>query len=175
MIAGTTVKLAVRVRVSSSRRACTTSSWKYLPRRALLSESETPSLLKLIKVLKSLNNNTTYAFPLPPPITFVHSLKWNMQRIMEYIDIGAKEGANIHLGGKRVGSEGYFIEPTIFTNTTPEMRIVQEEIFGPVGVVIKFKDEEDVLRQANDTGTLSCLLLPSKLNCANTNVEQYMD
>jgi aldehyde dehydrogenase (NAD+) len=57
----------------------------------------------------------------------------------------------VHHGGERVGSEGYFIEPTIFTNVTPEMKIVREEIFGPVGVVIKFEDEEDVIRQANDT------------------------
>lgn len=73
------------------------------------------------------------------------------QRIMGYINSGKTEGATVHHGGERVGSEGYFIEPTIFTNVTPEMKIVREEIFGPVGVVIKFEDEEDVIRQANDT------------------------
>jgi aldehyde dehydrogenase (NAD+) len=72
-------------------------------------------------------------------------------RIMEHIDAGKKEGATVHLGGERHGDEGYWIQPTIFTNTRPDMRIVQEEIFGPVGVIIKFKDEEDALRQANDT------------------------
>ncbi|KAI9451457.1 aldehyde dehydrogenase domain-containing protein [Lactarius psammicola] len=72
-------------------------------------------------------------------------------RIMEYIEAGKKEGATVHLGGERHGNEGYWIKPTIFTNTRPDMRIVQEEIFGPVGVIIKFKDEEDALRQANDT------------------------
>ncbi|KAF7368645.1 Aldehyde dehydrogenase [Mycena venus] len=72
-------------------------------------------------------------------------------RIMGYIESGKKDGATVHVGGNRHGTEGYFIEPTIFTNTTPEMKIVKEEIFGPVGVVIKFKDEADVLRQANDT------------------------
>ena len=74
-----------------------------------------------------------------------------MQRIMGYIDSGKKQGATVHLGGDRHGTEGYWIQPTIFTNTRPEMRIVQEEIFGPVCVIIKFEDEEDVLRQANDT------------------------
>ncbi|KAJ7665645.1 aldehyde dehydrogenase domain-containing protein [Mycena rosella] len=49
------------------------------------------------------------------------------------------------------GTEGYYINPTIFTNTRPDMKIVQEEIFGPVSVIIKFKDEDDVIRQANDT------------------------
>ncbi|ESK93383.1 aldehyde dehydrogenase [Moniliophthora roreri MCA 2997] len=72
-------------------------------------------------------------------------------RIMNYIQSGKDEGATIHLGGDRFGNEGYFINPTIFTGTKPEMKIVQEEIFGPVGVVIKFEDEEDVIHQANDT------------------------
>ncbi|KAI5900089.1 aldehyde dehydrogenase [Schizophyllum commune H4-8] len=72
-------------------------------------------------------------------------------RIMSYIDTGKQEGATCHIGGNRVGDEGYFIEPTIFTDVKPDMTIVREEIFGPVGVVIKFTDEEDVIRQANDT------------------------
>lgn len=72
-------------------------------------------------------------------------------RIMSYINDGKEAGATVHLGGERWGNEGYFIQPTIFTETKPDMRIVKEEIFGPVGVVIKFDDDEDVLRQANDT------------------------
>lgn len=73
------------------------------------------------------------------------------QRIMGYINSGVQDGATLHLGGQRYGTEGYFIEPTIFTNTNSNMKIVREEIFGPVGVVVKFHDEEDVIRQANDT------------------------
>jgi aldehyde dehydrogenase (NAD+) len=72
-------------------------------------------------------------------------------RIMGYIGSGKEDGATVHLGGDRVGAEGYFIEPTIFTNTKPDMKIAREEIFGPVGVVIKFEDEDDVIHQANDT------------------------
>ncbi|KAI9457694.1 Aldehyde/histidinol dehydrogenase [Boletus coccyginus] len=71
-------------------------------------------------------------------------------RIMGYIQSGKDDGAKIEVGGERKGTEGYFIQPTISTNF-PDMEIVREEIFGPVGVVIKFKDEEDVIRQANDT------------------------
>lgn len=70
---------------------------------------------------------------------------------MGYIASGQSEGATLHHGGERVGSEGYFLAPTIFTGTKPDMKIVKEEIFGPVGVVIKFEDEEDVIAQANDT------------------------
>ncbi|KAI0033624.1 aldehyde dehydrogenase domain-containing protein [Vararia minispora EC-137] len=72
-------------------------------------------------------------------------------RIMDYIASGKSQGATVHLGGERHGTEGFWIQPTIFTDTKPDMRIVREEIFGPVGVVIKFTDEEDVIRQANDT------------------------
>ena len=70
---------------------------------------------------------------------------------MNYIESGKADGAKVHLGGDRWGTEGYFIQPTIFTETRPDMRIVQEEIFGPVGVVIKFHDDADVNKQANDT------------------------
>jgi len=72
-------------------------------------------------------------------------------RIMDFISSGKKEGATVHAGGERHGTEGYWIQPTIFTDVKPDMRIVREEIFGPVGVVIKFEDDEDVIRQANDT------------------------
>lgn len=64
------------------------------------------------------------------------------QRVMEYIESGKQEGATLHLGGGRHGTEGYFIEPTIFTDVKPEMRIVSEEIFGPVVVISKFEDED---------------------------------
>ncbi|KAG6811501.1 hypothetical protein H0H92_007149 [Tricholoma furcatifolium] len=72
-------------------------------------------------------------------------------RIMSYIDSGKQDGATVHTGGVRHGEEGYFIQPTIFTDVKPEMKIVQEEIFGPVGVVIKFKTEEEVIEAANNT------------------------
>ncbi|TBU39638.1 aldehyde dehydrogenase [Dichomitus squalens] len=72
-------------------------------------------------------------------------------RIMGYIESGKAEGAKVHYGGHRVGDEGYYISPTIFTETKPNMKIVQEEIFGPVCVVIKFSDDDDIVKQANDS------------------------
>jgi aldehyde dehydrogenase (NAD+) len=74
-----------------------------------------------------------------------------MQSILAYVDIGQKEGASLVTGGERVGSRGYFISPAVFANVKHEMRISQEEIFGPVVSVIKFKDEADALRIANGT------------------------
>ena len=54
-------------------------------------------------------------------------------------------------GGKAIDRHGYFNEPTIVTDTTPDMRSIREEIFGPVGSVIPFDDEDEVLAAANDT------------------------
>jgi aldehyde dehydrogenase (NAD+) len=70
---------------------------------------------------------------------------------MDYIKSGKDEGAKVELGGKRHGREGYFIQPTIFTGVNEKMKIMQEEIFGPVVAISKFKDVEDVLSKAHDT------------------------
>lgn len=70
---------------------------------------------------------------------------------MGYIDAGKTEGATCELGGGRFGDQGYFIQPTVFSNTKPDMKIVKEEIFGPVVVLIKFSSDEEVIKMANDT------------------------
>ncbi|KAK4514839.1 uncharacterized protein ATC70_002444 [Mucor velutinosus] len=72
-------------------------------------------------------------------------------RIMSYIESGKEQGATCYMGGKRWGDEGYFIEPTVFTDVKEDMTIVREEIFGPVVTVSKFKDIDDVLKMALDT------------------------
>jgi len=77
--------------------------------------------------------------------------KVQYDRVMAYIKSGKEEGATVTLGGNRYGEKGYFIEPTIFTDVKEGTRIRNEEIFGPVVVVIKFDDEKDLIRMANDT------------------------
>ncbi|HEX7854818.1 MAG TPA: aldehyde dehydrogenase family protein [Sphingobium sp.] len=74
-----------------------------------------------------------------------------LEKIMGYIDEGRQEGAEIVAGGKRRDRAGYFVEPTVLTGTRPDMRLVQEEIFGPVVTIAPFDDEEEVLAQANDS------------------------
>ncbi|WP_354085409.1 aldehyde dehydrogenase family protein [Bradyrhizobium sp. S3.3.6] len=74
-----------------------------------------------------------------------------MKSILDYVDIGRAEGATLVTGGEKVGDRGYFISPAVFANVEHEMRISQEEIFGPVVSVIKFRDEADALRIANGT------------------------
>ena len=70
---------------------------------------------------------------------------------MNYIDKGVKEGAKLVAGGKRVGSKGYFVEPTVFADVTEDMTIAKEEIFGPVMSIMKYENNEDVLKKANDS------------------------
>jgi aldehyde dehydrogenase (NAD+) len=77
--------------------------------------------------------------------------KAQMKRVLEYIAIGRGEGARIVTGGARHAATGYFVSPTVFADVQPEMRISQEEIFGPVAAVIRFEDEDDALRIANGT------------------------
>jgi aldehyde dehydrogenase (NAD+) len=72
-------------------------------------------------------------------------------RIMSYIEEGKKAGATVETGGKRKGDKGYFIEPTIFSNVTEDMKIQQEEIFGPVCTISKFKTKADVIKIGNNT------------------------
>jgi (Z)-2-((N-methylformamido)methylene)-5-hydroxybutyrolactone dehydrogenase len=85
------------------------------------------------------------------PVAF----KEQLDRIQHYIHVGQQEGAELVCGGKKPDAEelkdGYFIEPTIFTQVDNDMQIARDEIFGPVLSVIPFKDEEELVRQANDT------------------------
>lgn len=74
-----------------------------------------------------------------------------LKRVVGYLDQGKSDGAEAIVGGNRWGDTGYYVEPTIFTNTTPNMSIVNEEIFGPVAVSIPFSSEEEVIDAANDS------------------------
>ena len=78
-----------------------------------------------------------------------------LEKILKYVEIGKEEGAVVLTGGKRAvvpGLEkGAFMEPTLLANVTNDMRVAQEEIFGPVAVVIKFKTEDEVVRLANES------------------------
>lgn len=72
-------------------------------------------------------------------------------RIMGYIQSGKDDGATIEAGGDRHGSTGYFIQPTVFSNVTDDMKIAQEEIFGPVCVISSFETEDEAIQKGNNT------------------------
>eukprot|EP01133_Synstelium_polycarpum_P002467 gene2467-2807_t len=77
--------------------------------------------------------------------------KEHFDRVLSYIAEGKKEGATVLSGGAAHTDKGYYIQPTIFANVTDDMKVVKEEIFGPVVCIFKFKTIEEVITRANDT------------------------
>jgi aldehyde dehydrogenase (NAD+) len=74
-----------------------------------------------------------------------------LDKILGYVELGKKQGAKLVAGGQRVGSKGYFVEPTIFDGVKDDMAIATDEIFGPVVSVLPFKDIDEVIQRANST------------------------
>lgn len=103
--------------------------------------------------------------------------KDHFDKVMRYIDIAHTDGARLLHGGKRAAedalSNGFFVEPTIFDGVTQEMRIAQEEVFGPILSILKWKDTEDMLRQVNavDYG-LTCSIWTTNLANAHRTAAQ---
>lgn len=106
-------------------------------------------------------------------------------KVLSLIDSGIKEGATLEVGGKRVGDKGLFVEPTVFSNVTDNMRIAKEEIFGPVQQILKFSTKEEVIERANDstyglgaglfTKDLNTALeVTARLNAGQVYVNQYL-
>lgn len=75
-----------------------------------------------------------------------------LNRVTGYIESGYKEGAKAATGGSRHGDKGYFVKPTVLVNTNEKMKVVQEEIFGPVITAIPFRDVDELVAKANNTG-----------------------
>ena len=73
------------------------------------------------------------------------------KRVMGYIESGREQGAEVVVGGEALAGPGAYVRPTVFANVRPDMRVVREEIFGPVLTVARFTDLGDVLHRANDT------------------------
>ncbi|KAM6494578.1 aldehyde dehydrogenase [Amanita muscaria] len=94
--------------------------------------------------------------------------KAQFDRVIGYIQAGKEEGAKLHTGGSQIGQEGYFVHPTIFTDVKPEMKIIREEIFGPVAAITKFKDEAEAIELANNTlYGLSCAVFTENVGRAH--------
>ena len=124
----------------------------HAPTRILVHESQMDEMLDL---LESEAKAIKVGNPLDPQVSMgpvVNKLQFD--RVQEYIKIGIEEGASVRVGGvgRPEGLErGYFVKPTIFANVKPEMRISQEEIFGPVLAVIPYTTEEEAIQIANGT------------------------
>ena len=74
-----------------------------------------------------------------------------METVLNYIEKGKEEGAEVLVGGNKMDRKGYYVEPTVFVNVTNDMTIAQEEIFGPVLVVITYDSVEEAIELANDS------------------------
>ncbi|WP_068301306.1 5-carboxymethyl-2-hydroxymuconate semialdehyde dehydrogenase [Pararhodobacter sp. CCB-MM2] len=95
--------------------------------------------------------NLKVGHPLDPATEIgplIHKVHYD--KVMSYVEIGKSEGATCRAGGSRVGEEGWFVRPTLFTDATPDMRIAQEEVFGPFLTSIRFKDDAEALSIANN-------------------------
>jgi len=90
-----------------------------------------------------------------------------LKTVLNYIKSGVDEGANLRAGGKKWGDKGYFIEPTVFSDVTDEMKICKEEIFGPVQIIQKFTTMDEVVERANkNTYGLAAAVFTENLNTA---------
>lgn len=101
----------------------------------------------------------------------------HLGKVLEYIEAGKKAGARLVIGGNRVNdgelANGYFVAPTIFADCTDDMPQVRDEIFGPVMSVLKFSDEDEVIRRANDTNYgLAAGLFTQNLSIAHRVIAQ---
>ncbi len=90
-------------------------------------------------------------------------------KILKYIRSGIDNGATLETGGERFGSQGYYIQPTVFSNVQDNMLIAQDEIFGPVQSILKYKDLNEVIRRANATRYgLAAGVFTQDIDTANT-------
>jgi aldehyde dehydrogenase (NAD+) len=77
--------------------------------------------------------------------------KPSLDKVLRLVASGKEQGAKLETGGAQIGTEGYFVQPTVFSNVTDQMSIAKEEIFGPVQTILKFDTLEEVIERANDT------------------------
>ncbi|MGO3345850.1 MAG: betaine-aldehyde dehydrogenase [Marinomonas sp.] len=112
---------------------------------------------EFIERLKSrIEKNIICGDPMHPDTNFGALIsKDHQQKVLDYIEIGKKEGATLLTGGSALqpsnSPNGFFVAPTVFTDCDDQMTIVKEEIFGPVMSVLTFSEEEEVVERANDT------------------------
>lgn len=110
----------------------------------------------LQQLLERTRTNIVVGDPMHPDTNFGALISdKHLQKVLGFIEQGKTEGATCAIGGERLTAgalaDGYFVAPTVFTDCTDDMTIVQEEIFGPVMTVLVFDDEDEVITRANDT------------------------
>ena len=135
---------AILANFYSSGQVCSNGTRVYVERSI-----RTAFVERLVERLKA---GVVMGDPMDEAVTFGPLVsEAQMEIVLGYIGTGVKEGATLAHGGKRADREGFFVEPTVFTDVRDDMTIAREEIFGPVLSVFDFDDEDEVIRRANDT------------------------
>jgi 1-pyrroline-5-carboxylate dehydrogenase len=140
--------------------------------RAIIEESVYPQMLeKIVSRVKALEMGDPVENKRVGPVVSDRAFK----KIQEYIEIGRGEG-RVVAGGETVGSEGYFIAPTVIADVAPNARIAQEEIFGPVLAVIPVKNFDEALEVANNTeyGLTGAIYSKSRKNIERAQKEFFV-
>jgi len=107
---------------------------------------------KFVDKLASMNKTRKVGDPFDPATEQGPQIdKAQFDKIMHYVELGKSEGAQCVTGGARHGEQGYFIQPTLFSDVTDDMSIAKDEIFGPVLSVLRFKDVDEIVERANNT------------------------
>ncbi len=107
---------------------------------------------KFVEKLVQMNNSRKLGDPFDPETEQGPQVdQAQFDKILHYIEVGKNEGAKCLTGGERHGNRGYYVKPTIFSGVNDEMKIAQDEIFGPVLSVLKFKSLDEIVERANNT------------------------
>jgi aldehyde dehydrogenase (NAD+) len=107
---------------------------------------------KFIDRMQAMNKTRKLGDPLDPETEQGPQVdRAQFDKVMHYIALGKKEGAQCLTGGSRWGNRGFYIEPTLFTDVKDNMAIAKDEIFGPVMSILRFKDLDEIVRRANET------------------------
>ena len=139
--------VAMMANFYSSGQVCTNGTRVFVPRSTLAAfEAKLMERVKRIRIGDPLAKDTNFG----PLVSAAH-----MQRVLEHIASGKAEGARLVCGGERLTDgalgKGCYVAPTIFSDCRDDMRIVREEIFGPVMSLLAYDDEDEAVRRANDT------------------------
>ncbi|MEH2920896.1 betaine-aldehyde dehydrogenase [Samsonia erythrinae] len=139
--------IAMMANFFSSGQVCTNGTRVFVP-QALQAQFEEKILARVQRI--RVGDPTDELVNFGPLVSFPH-----MESVLRYIDSGKREGARVLVGGMRMTegdyAQGAYVAPTVFTDCRDEMTIVREEIFGPVMSILTYRDEDEVIRRANES------------------------
>ncbi|MBA5238890.1 betaine-aldehyde dehydrogenase [Pectobacterium aroidearum] len=161
--------IAMMANFFSSGQVCTNGTRVFVP-QALQTQFEEKILARVQRI--RIGNPTDEAVNFGPLVSFPHR-----ESVLRYIESGKREGARVLVGGEPMIDEEYaqgaFVAPTVFTDCRDDMKIVREEIFGPVMSILTYQNEDEVIRRANDSEYgLAAGIVTGDLNRAHRVIHQ---